>query len=238
MLNADTVTRFAIESILGLLQWMAPIIFPTKVMLRSLTVMLLGHARDKPHTFRLSPEARKHLHWWLKWSHRLNACPFHIILGDFPRPELSILTDASDWGIGAYIPHHQRVFSSAFDDMPSGFRSLRHATIAVREIFAVLVALDTWPDLCRQRRILIIVDNQPVKFSIQRLWSSSPEIMHYVREIAFSAVTHQFRYWIHWIPTDENTVADALSRNRWDIVASATAGARLQRDQPVFSASG
>ena len=113
------VTRYKkIEQLLGLLQWMAPILFPSQVMLRALTLLLKKKGTPAKTLIRLSPEAERQLRWWCQWAENINECPFNMVLGVFPATDLRIFTDAASWGIGAWMLPHRRAIQMGFHEMP------------------------------------------------------------------------------------------------------------------------
>ena len=213
IINAPLAPAKKTESLLGLLQWMAPIIYPSKVMLRTLTAELTQCNHDERTHYHLSNEARGHLRWWLQWSEQLNTCSFDTVLGIFPTDDVFIYTDASDWGIGAWLLPRRRFFNISFTRMPRRFKDLATTHISVREAVAFAVAVCTWEEHISHRFVRCFLDNKPVVQALIKLWSSNERIMKQLRTVALAAVRTQCRFMYHWIPTLRNPVADALSWN-------------------------
>ena len=106
--------------------------------------------------------------------------------------------------------------------------------IAVREIFAVAVALFSWRELLCHRKLCICVDNTTVHAALKKLSSRNPRVMHFVRFIALLALKHQFRWFNHWLASSANATADALSRNQFLDFEILTFGQETVEAAPVF----
>ena len=222
------------ERLLGLLQWMAPIIYPSKVMLRTLTAELTQCNATDQRSFKVSRAAKLHLHWWLEWAQQLNKCSFDTVLGIFPTCHTFVYTDASDWGIGAWLHPHRRSLGISFSEMPPRLRHLAKKHIGIREAFALSAALCSWDRYLSHRYVRCFVDNRPVHDALCNLWSCNSDVMIQLRTIALAGVRLQSRFFFHWIPTDQNPVADALSRNLPREFRQAIGPKREYRDLFVF----
>ena len=232
MLHDGAAARKQLERLVGLLQWFAPILFPSRVMLRALIDQLVQCPALSGSTVELTIDAKQALLWWLHWAQSLNACPFDAVLGIFPGDTVSVFTDASDWGIGAWAP--PLFFACAFVDMPARWRYMQFEDIAVREIFAVAVALFSWRRCFAGQKLRLCLDNTTAHAALKKLSSRNRSVMHFVRFIALLALQDQFRWFNHWLASAANATADALSRNRMTDFQILTFGKETQESPARF----
>lgn len=122
-----------------------------------------------------------------------------------PKPLVTIHTDASDTGWGAVLQ----------DLVPAqGFfgRELVHQHITVKELRAVLEALQSFRSNLHGKVIRIVTDNMTVKAIINSGVSRSPYLMPIYREILSLCLEQGVVLQAEYIPTALNVKADFLSR--------------------------
>jgi len=122
-----------------------------------------------------------------------------------PRPVAELITDASDIGWGAvssdFVP--ARGF---FDSVQRGLH------ITSKELIAVLNAVKLLRPRVREEAIQLWTDNQAVKAVINKGTSASSNLMSIYRMILAQASERGVLLQAEYIPTEENTQADPLSR--------------------------
>ena len=213
-LLSNTVTEKApFESCLGLLCWMSQCIFPARSFLRRLYWEL-----EKFHgkaSRQLSEEARKDLRWWKTYTKYLNGVPFEVILGSDPSDVLHVYTDASDTGMGAWWDGNW--FELQYRDLPPSFPNVRYTDIAVREGLAVAIAVNTWAKQWRTRYVYFWVDNETVRYGLENRTTRARDVMPFVRYTSMMAITFHSRFFSFRLASEENVLADALSRQKWDV---------------------
>ena len=204
LLRGKSHTTRKLASILGYLQSARMAIAPTNIMTRYLS-------RDKDASVRpgrnwsstkalISEEAREELLWWTKEARHHNATPIRPSL-----PEVTMTTDASQTGWGCVC--QERTFHGFWDEAVSSQSS------NYRELNAVVLSLEKLaPDL-QGRHIRIRTDNTCTMWSIRRQGrSKSLSLLRLVKRIWSLCLSHSMTLTMEYIPGEENTEADRLSR--------------------------
>lgn len=147
----------------------------------------------------LSEGSRTTLAWI---ANNLQALASRSIL---PRTALVVLTDASDWGAGIYIPASGvcRSFQWQFGPQPH---------IMIREMWAVLLSLPLIP---KGSIIAFITDNAAVHSYLRKGGHKCQELMELAQLLWVWLAYYQLEVEAtYWLPSRLNIVADALSRAR------------------------
>ena len=169
-------------------------------------------ATSRLHHFRVSSEIKKDLSWWQTFLPQWNG----IRLLHHPQQILWLWTDASGQkGIGGYflrpgetlssIQTPARVFSTT---VPQRHKA-KH--INFNEMYAVLHALRTLTTESRAGRIKLHCNNEAVVAAVANK-SIKALAMTPLRQIAMHIALQDIQLHCIWIPTKENSLADALSR--------------------------
>ncbi|PPQ82976.1 hypothetical protein CVT24_012098, partial [Panaeolus cyanescens] len=144
---------------------------------------------------------RTDLHWWKCFSSAWNGV--RLLLPT--KRSFSVFTDASGTkGIGGYWGNVW--FSSRVP------RRHRPKDIQFKELFAILHAILCWGDAWADAHITFFCDNQAVVAWLSNGTARSPQSMPTLRLITMLAAYLRFTFSCVWIPTDDNSVADAASR--------------------------
>lgn len=199
-----TCTKRQLLSLIGKLAFACKVIPAGRIFLRRL--LDLAHSRDELDVpFALGDEAMKDILWWLKFGRSWNGTAFFLDPTWTPTHEFHLFTDASGTlGYGAYW--NGAWFSQAW---PPQFSA---KPIEWKELFAIVMAAETWGSHWSGKRLLFHCDNQ----AIVQIWQSSlsrcSDLMHLVRALFFIAAQHNFNVIIRHIPGIDNSIADSLSR--------------------------
>lgn len=135
-------------------------------------------------------------------------------------PEAALHTDAAELGYGGTLGRRLEAGADgAIDESGTWTAEERRESITLRELKAVTRVLGGGLGVAVQRwnvkRLKLWVDNLGVKFIVQKMCSSSPEIMREVRVL--ERLLHSLGISIDpgWLPSAANFYADRLSRT-WD----------------------
>ena len=109
-------------------------------------------------------------------------------------------------GLGAYNHQNHEYFSVP---ATGEFRDLG---IADLELLTHVVAVHLWAQSWTNHEVAIHTDNQATWYLLRNGRSREDIRLRMSRTIATASVESQFRLVSEWIPTTENTLADALSR--------------------------
>ena len=121
----------------------------------------------------------------------------HFKLSPSPRT-----TDASLSGMGILSPPYWSHF--IFSQLPTD-------DIAVLEAQALVAAFATFGHL-KGKRVLCFVDNEAVKFAFQKKSSKESKILHYIRQALIWAAANRVYFFVEYLDTHSNFLADSLSR--------------------------
>ena len=164
-----------------------------------------------------------------QWADALNAYSFDAVLGELSSTPITIFTDASDIGIGIWAPPYFAI--SYYDDFPPEWQGMRREDIAVREIFAIALALHSWPEVFRERLLYFIVDNTTAFGALKNVTTRHKKVLRFLRFIALRCVELGCRWFAHWIGSDENGPSDALSREEMQRFQNLSGqGFKIQRE--------
>ena len=100
------------------------------------------------------------------------------------------------------------------------FNGLWHATqvsqsIAYKELFPVVLAAHVWGQEWSKNHITFRSDNEAVVSVLNSRTSRVPEMMRLLRSLLLAAARFNFSFSSLHIPGVDNSIADALSRFRW-----------------------
>ena len=129
------------------------------------------------------------------------------------RPIIHIYTDASGTkGAGG-------IFNSSWFSIRIPRRYAKH-DIKWKEFYAVIHAILCWgPDFCH-KHIIFHTDNTNIYSAIKELSIRSSPMMELVHQFLGLASILDFTFTPNWIPTEQNTLADAASRFQFNLLFS------------------
>jgi hypothetical protein len=194
-----------LEEILGYLSHCCQVVPLGRPFLRRLFSLL--RRRAKFRRTRIS-SVRSDLHWWRLFLSHWSS----ISLIQISRPAFKLATDASGLkGIGGV--YDNRLFASR---VPSRHR-LKH--INWKEMFAILHAFILWHKEWAHGSLLIACDNSAVVDGVNKRSIKGPAIFP-LRTILLIAAVFDIEVKAHWIPSEENVIADAASRHDFKKLAN------------------
>ena len=215
-LAKSSITRPILESIVGFLSFASKVILPGRAFLRRLYNTLT----KAPHFIHLTPDAKADLRWWRTFLAEWNG--IKILRQSTSRPNRYMWTDASGLcGVGGHIKFHQNQ-PPEIDNIFSKRIPSRHASedIQYKEMHAVLVGLRTWLSSLGGSRVQLFCDNSAVVSGLIKS-TIRGTAMSPLRTIVMLTAQADIILDVHWIPTEENTLADWLSRFQYNKIANA-----------------
>jgi len=208
-----------VQSLLGFLNWICRVVYGGRTFLHRMLLALHGttSARQVP----LDSGFHDDVAWWLTWLPSFNGK--RVIIDPLAWPRASFFTDADlHTGIGIFFQGKYAGYTFA----ESAARFPAHAAmqpgemdpIHVKELYAVLIAIELFSTDMRNTHVLLRTDNKVVEAAINRGASDAldPRMMDFVRTIFWLSVSLNFRLVASYIPTLDNGLADSLSRQQWD----------------------
>lgn len=164
--------------------------------------------------------ARQDIQWWSQFIRIFNGKS--AISNEWY--SLSVYTDASllgfaacmgqDWVAGVWKPDEKFYMLTDCSHVVSGPSSDRCdlSNINELELWAVLVGVQRWFPLFRNKAVLLFVDNTQVVYMLRNGTSVNKTCMNWLREIFWMAVIYNIQLHPTYIASEDNVVADVLSR--------------------------
>ena len=200
-------TRGELESIVGKLEFGATVVWPAKAFIRRIRDLIYT-VSEQSHHITLTNDARLDIQWWLRYLDTLNGVPLKYV-STVPLFTVRVDTDACSEGVGAYFEPHwfsMRLQESVLDNH-----------IAWKELFAVAIAFKCWAPCWSGANVLLRIDNKWTVSVLVNKSSHDKQLMQLLRFCCELAIKYRFRFWVDWIPTNSNPLADALSRFKVDL---------------------
>jgi ribonuclease HI len=201
-----------LDAAIGFLSFASKVVPASRPFLRRLYDALAGAPRT--HHIRISSHVKKDLTWWRTFLPQWNGVR---ILSNKSRT-IRMWTDASGKkGIGGYFleagetPADIRASTQLFSTTVPQRHKDKH--INFKEMYAVWHALQNWTLESTASTVELHCDNEAVVAALTKGSIKGPAIGP-LRRIAMLLALHDIDLKCAWIPTTENTLADALSR--WD----------------------
>jgi len=188
-----------LESFVGLAMSLTLALRQVKTYTRSLYDALSTRA-NRLADCRLSGQSMADLQWFADLDQSWNG----LTIVPHP-PSVVLTTDASDFGWGAHVPQVQP--ARGFFDAS---QRLKHITF--KELLAVKLALGCFPEQLRHRTVHLRTDNQVVMSVVAKGASRSRDLMPLCRDIQAICRVLDVSWLVSYIPSEDNILADALSR--------------------------
>ena len=197
-------SKRSLLSLIGKLAFACKVVPAGRIFLRRL--LDLAHSvKELHHHLHISREALQDVLWWRDFSQTWNGTSFFLDPTWTPASDLQIFTDASSTlGYGAF-------WNGAWFSHPWPSH-LAQNTIEWKELYAVVMACETWGAHWSRKRILFHCDNQAIVSVWESGLSRSTSLMHLVRALFWVAANNNFTVLLRHIPGIDNSIADALSR--------------------------
>ena len=199
----NAITVGDLRSLVGKLQFATCVIPAGRPFLRRLINKFAPH--DKPFWhLKLTKGHVEDLAMWAQFLERYNGVT--IIRQPYicASNAVNLYTDASDLGFGGTFGSHW-----VQGHWVARWRKLN---IAVRELYPVLLVVKLFGHKMAHSTVLFHCDNQAVVAVINKQTSRDKTLMRLLRPLILELLTHNIRFRAEYIPTDENSLADALSR--------------------------
>jgi hypothetical protein len=176
------------------------------------------------HHIRLNPEFHSDLAWWDCFLPVWNSRSFMSMHKRQDEPEVIFSSDASgSWGCGAIWA--SRWIQCEWQATWVG------KSIALKELLPIVLACAIWGACWSHKRIQVLCDNAAVIEMINAKTSRCRDIMHLLRCLHFFLAYHDCTLHAVHIPGVLNVAADAISRNRPQVLYQKVPKAQPQPDR-------
>ena len=204
-LSKNICTKRQLLSLIGKLSFVARVVRCSRTFLRRL-IDLSKRVRFLHFKIKLNCQARADIAWWLTNIESHNGVSY------FPEPwvdndNLQLWTDASNVAAGA-------VFKNEWFCVPfiGDKKWMADMPIAWRELYIVVLSLNTWGEKMIAHRITLNVDNMAICHCINKGSSKNPELMELIRCLYYVMFKYDMECKAVYLPSAANVQADAISR--------------------------
>lgn len=209
-LGCSKITLKELQSLLGSLNFACQVVVPGRAFCRRL-IDATCNVQKSYYRIRVTKAMKDDLEVWLQFLSEYNGTT--VILDKFwsSNSDLNLFSDSAggkEKGFGIFFDNRW-----AQACWPSSWVNSDILTdITFLELFPVVVALNIWGELLRNKRILFHVDNQAVVAIVNKKSSRSPRVMSLVRKLVLDCLKYNILIKCEHIPGVMNKVCDALSR--------------------------
>jgi hypothetical protein len=222
-LQSKRISLQKLQSLLGSLSFLCRAVRPGRVFTRRLFDLTKG-VKKPFYKIRITKQARLDASLWLTFLQDFNGIsPILDSQWDGPNT-LRLVTDASSLiGFGGYF--QTQWFKGIWPT------SLRRASMALLEIFPIVLAVLTFYDQMCNKRLLIFCDNEAVTIILKKQTSKCPKIMCLLRKLTLACLKFNIVIQARHLSAVDNGIADSLSRARMDRFRALAPEARLEETQ-------
>lgn len=193
-----------LQSLVGKLQHASKVIRPGRTFLRRMFELLKGCGK-KQQFVRLNASFCSDFMWWHMFLEAWNGIGMLHNPAE-STPDVHLYSDVSgSFGCGAW-------FGRQWLQLPWP-HAVSKWSIAAKELVPIILARVLWGIEWHNKLILVHCDNQAVVEVVNRGYSKDSTLMQMLRCIFFVAALFEFTIRAVHIPWDQNTAADAISRN-------------------------
>jgi len=208
ILQRKSISFHTLEKLLGFLSFCCAVIPLGRPFLRQIFNLLNRKTHHLAH-IRISKAAKRDLHWWTVLLHQWNGV---AVIHSLPRPVITIYMDASGTkGIGGIW--EDKAFSVHLN------RRHRTKHINWKEMFAIFFAVSLWADEWIGCRVILMCDNSAVVDAINKK-SMRGITITILQFILLIAAIRDIELHSEWLSSEDNAIADALSRHQFDRLTS------------------
>ena len=208
------VTVHQVQKLTGFLNFLGRCVTPGRAFTRRFYALMAGNPVLKPHHHvKVKSENKLDLKMWKEFlgAPQVFCRPF-IDFVDEHVQQVQIYSDASGnflLGFGGWCMEKQEWFQSHWD---VAFMRKHRPSIEYLELFAVTTAVLLWIGSFNCRRLYVYCDNESVCNMLNNSSSTCKFCMILIRIITLKSLLHNVRVFGKHIRTEDNGIADSLSR--------------------------
>ena len=187
LMTKKTCTKQELLSLLGHLNFACRVIYPGRAFV-SYLISLSTTVKSLHHHIKLSQECRLDLKMWSLFLSQWNGVSFFLDENETYAEDFEFYTDATPVGFGGYF--QGKWFYGNFDKdlVPQSCK----ASMALFELYPIVMAAVLWGDLWRRKRIVVHCDNSASVEIINKRRSKIPFIMKFVRKLVWHQAQNNF----------------------------------------------
>ena len=186
-INRSSCTKRELLSLLGHLNFACRVIYPGRAFV-SYLIALSASVKHLHHRIKLTSECRMDIKMWSLFLEQWNGKSFFMDEVETDAADMQFFTDATPEGFGGY--YQTKWFHGLFDQdmIPEDCK----ASMALYELYYIVMAVVLWGDKWCRKRILVNCDNEATVEIINKGRSKIPFIMKFVRKLVWFEAKHNF----------------------------------------------
>lgn len=209
--DKKSCTKQELLSLLGHLNFACRFIYPGRAFV-SYLIALSTTVKSLHHHVKLTAECRLDIKMWSMFLEQWNGISFFLENEETKSEDLQFFTDATPTGFGGYFNGKWFYGNFESDMIPSSCK----ASMALFELYPIVMATVLWGNQWSRKRILVNCDNAATVEIINKGRSKVPFIMKFVRKLVWYQAKYNFIIRGRFIIGSTNIIADALSRFQLD----------------------
>ena len=196
-------TKQELQSVLGKLMWVSKVVRHSRCFVARIIGILKG-LRTQKQKVTLSSDVKKDFLWWSHFLPVFNGVELLVPATVF----CSVIGDATLRGGGCWNEKEMEYFSRLF---PAHL--MDHAIpIHIKEFLVTIVAVKLWGHLWEGKRVAFYCDNEAVVKTMIYQKPRDSELQRCLREMLFLVCKFRFQPVFLRISTEDNDIADFISR--------------------------
>ena len=214
MLSKKKATVHELQQLSGFLNFLSRALFPGRAFTRRMYAKFSGNNLKQHHHVRLDQEFKQDCMVWKSFLNgelrQVAMRPFVDFKEDLEATTLEFFSDASlnvKFGVGARFNREL-----IFGQRPADFVSTKNPSIQYVELLGLTLAIFTWAKKLANRRVVVFVENTTVHEMVNHTATGGVNCMFLIRKIVLKCLQYNFRIFASYIKSEENKVADSLSR--------------------------
>ena len=208
MMNSRKTTVYKLQQLCGFLNFLCKCVIPGRAFTRRFYSYYTAEMKPHHH-INVNKQIKEDLSVWLNFINYPDVyCrPFLDFSVEIQADELDWYTDASGKiGFGGF--HGCNFFQDRWNELEVRI----NPGIAYKELLAVATSIMLWGKNYCNRRIRLFCDNDCVCRMLNNNTSGEKNCMVLIRKIVLFSMKFNIRIFAKHVPTDENSLADSLSR--------------------------
>lgn len=227
-LDSKSLSLRDVQTLGGFLSFCAAVVQLGRTFLCSLWEFLASFSTRLVSRRAIPTTVRSDLHWWRDLLPDFNGV---MLLEDTARQIYHLFTDASGTGYGAFwYPSDSPADADWLSHLPLPQTQATALTrlellsssdsINVAETLCVLLALDNWRHLWLHGTLVVHTDNETARAALLSGTTRSPAVLLALKALLRLASAMDIKVHAVRVSSEENTLADAISRQDWPSVAN------------------
>ena len=222
------VTLREMQSLCGHLNFLCRSVVPGRAFLRRLYFSTSGIKKANHHIY-LKRYIKEDLLLWLHFLDHPQAYsrPFLDFTSLLTAQDITFYTDASlnkNFGAGGYCGRNWFVLR-----WNPKFITQCRPSISYLELYALTVGILLYTDQFKNKRLMLHCDNMAVIHMINKNSSACRNCMVLIRIIVMHSMVHNLRIFARYVKSQDNKIADALSRQQWSRFRQLTANTGMKK---------